>query len=55
MHLMGHSWGIRLADLKNYAFVYQADGSLKDSPLYDCMCIYDPGRDTPACLGCGVR
>lgn len=31
------------AHLKNYAFVYQADGSLEVSPLYDCLCTYGLG------------
>lgn len=29
------------AHLKNYAFVYQDDGALEVSPLYDCLCTYD--------------
>ena len=28
------------AHLKNYAFLYQEDGSLKISPLYDCLCTH---------------
>lgn len=38
------------AHLKNYAFVYQDDGTLAVSPLYDCMCTHDlrfePGQAT---------
>ena len=29
------------AHLKNYAFLYQGDGTLKISPLYDCLCTHD--------------
>jgi len=31
------------AHLKNYAFIYQEDGTLEVSPLYDCLCTYELG------------